>query len=82
VQSGHARALQIDDPDRVVSRIHAEVRLAGHAVHVVDRDSVNGTFVYPPGGAGWERLAPNEPYALAPGTQVLVGRRSLLYRAD
>jgi len=82
VQAGSARPLLIDDPDRVVSRVHAEIRIAGRSVQVVDRDSVNGTYVYPDGGSGWERLAPNEPYELAPGTQVLVGRRSLLYRPE
>ena len=82
VQTGTARALAIDDPDRVISRVHAEIRIVGHAVHVVDRDSVNGTYVYPDGGAGWERLPANEPHELVPGSQVLVGRRSLLFRAD
>jgi pSer/pThr/pTyr-binding forkhead associated (FHA) protein len=82
VQSGTARPLGVDDADRAVSRVHAEIRIAGRAVQVIDRDSVNGTFVYPEGGSGWERLPANEPYELAPGTQVLVGRRTLLYRSD
>ncbi|MGH2684679.1 MAG: FHA domain-containing protein, partial [Actinomycetota bacterium] len=82
VQAGSARPLAIDDADRVISRVHAEIRIVGRSVHIVDRDSANGTYIYPDGGAGWERLPPNEPHELTPGSQVLVGRRSLLYRPE
>lgn len=81
VQSGSSRAIAIDDPDRVVSRVHAEVRIAGRTIQLVDRDSVNGTYVFGGNGGGWERLAPNEPYELQPGGQVLIGRRTLRYEA-
>jgi hypothetical protein len=61
--------VQVDSPDQDVSRSHAEVRLEGWRVLVVDLDSVNGTVVTAPGRPP-ERLNALEPYPLVPGAVV------------
>lgn len=72
------RPLVLADAEQSVSRAHAEVRLAGWDVLVVDRGSSNGTFVASPGEA-WERLAQGVPRALEPGQWVLFGRRVVVF---
>jgi hypothetical protein len=44
--------------DHGISRLHAEIRLDGEGVHVVDLDSVNGTLV------NGKRLDPQQPRRL------------------
>jgi hypothetical protein len=77
VQSGQARALVVDDPDQLVSRVHAEIRTEEGRVVVVDRDSANGTFVSAPGDTSWTRIEPGVPVLVQPGGHVLVGRRTV-----
>lgn len=79
VHAGRARALVIEDAERAVSRVHAEIRLEGWDVKIVDRASDNGTFVYPPAAAQWLRLAPETPTDLASGTHVAIGRRTFVF---
>lgn len=50
-----AEAIVLPDPDRVLSRVHVEIRVAGWQVQVMDRDSLNHTSVEVPG---------NEPLVL------------------
>lgn len=59
----------VPDPDEAVSRVHAEVRLEGWEVFVVDRGSKNGTFVEIPGQAP-TKLRPGEPCLIVAGTRV------------
>jgi hypothetical protein len=79
VLSGDGRPLSLTDPDRTISRVHAEVRLNGWDVTVIDRRSQNGTYILPQGAQEWIRLAPDQPTAIGSGTRVLVGRRVLIY---
>ena len=58
VAAGNARPLRIEDPNGVLSRAHARIRLDGWQVQVVDLGSANGTRVWgraTPRGAGSRR---------------------------
>jgi hypothetical protein len=67
-----ARPVVVPDPDQALSRVHAEVRLEGWQVLVVDRRSVNSTYVALPGKPPVQ-LRPNEPFLLVPGSNVMLG---------
>jgi pSer/pThr/pTyr-binding forkhead associated (FHA) protein len=82
VRTKEAEGLALNDATSTLSRVHAEVRLAGWDVHIVDRGSTNGTFVWAPGQSGWERLAPNEARVLAPGMHVAFGRLSATFESS
>ena len=73
VASGAAVGFPLEDVTGTVSRAHAEVRLDGWDVYIVDKNSTNGTFVWLPGQTDWERLAPNKPRLISPGTHVSFG---------
>lgn len=59
----------LPDPDGSLSRVHAEVRIEGWEVLVVDRNSTNGTFVEIPGQLP-VMLRPMEPCLISPGTRI------------
>ena len=62
VRSGAARPLVIHDEDqRTVSRVHADLRLDGWHVLLVDRGSTNGTFIWDEQASSWTLLAPDQP---------------------
>jgi hypothetical protein len=63
----------VPDPESLLSRVHAEVRVEGWDAVIVDVDSRNGTFVVPPGATDTMRLRPREPFPLGSGTKVLLG---------
>jgi hypothetical protein len=73
VATGAAIGLPLEDITGTISRAHAEVRLEGWDVYIVDKNSTNGTFVWLPGQTDWERLAPNKPRLISPGTHVSFG---------
>jgi hypothetical protein len=56
VRSREASPLQIDDPDQLVSRVHAHLWVDRGAVFVRDAHSANGTFVAAPGAKDWTRV--------------------------
>jgi hypothetical protein len=62
----------LDDPEQELSRTHAEIRLEDWQVLVVDRDSLNHTFVQLP-GQEQRRLYPNDPVPIVPGTRIDLG---------
>jgi hypothetical protein len=64
--------VELSDPKRSLSRVHAEVRLEGQQVYVTDRNSTNGTYVEPPEQNIIE-LSPGEPFPISPGTRVYLG---------
>jgi hypothetical protein len=74
VRHGEAAAMPLVDPTNTLSRVHAEIRLVDWDVQIVDRSSTNGTFVWASGQTEWERLAPDAPRTLQPGTHVSFGR--------
>jgi hypothetical protein len=79
VLSGRAVPLQLDDPDAMVSRIHAKILLQGWDVRILDAHSSNGTFVTKPGDTDATRLPADEPMTILPGTRITMGGRSLVF---
>jgi hypothetical protein len=79
VVAGRALPLQIEDPDAMVSRVHAKILLQGWDVRIQDVHSSNGTFVTRPGETDGTRLAADEPMTILPGTRVAMGSRSLVF---
>lgn len=55
-----------------VSRRHAKIRRAGPGYEIIDLDSTNGTWI------GSQKLTPHQPYPLASGDIIRVGRLPLL----
>jgi hypothetical protein len=82
VRRGDAVALALHDPTNTLSRVHAELRLVDWDVQVVDRGSTNGTFVWSSGQTSWERLAPDAPRTLQPGTHVSFGRLTATFESS
>lgn len=64
-----ARAVKLDDPDKLLSRVHAEIRIADWQVQVIDRESMNHTFVQIPGQTMFQ-LRPGEAFPIPPGTRI------------
>ncbi len=81
VISSRLRPIRLDDDSGTLSRVHAEIRLEGWDVLLVDRGSANGTHVATPGQSGWSRLAPDRPIVLTPGTHVRIGRRVFTFES-
>jgi hypothetical protein len=81
VCSGTLRSIAIDDSSGLVSRVHAEVRLDGWDVLLVDSGSHNGTYLAVPGGQDWISVPPREPQRLAPGTRVRLGARMFTFES-
>jgi FHA domain len=73
VRAGRSHACVLVDPGNTISRVHAEVRTAGWDVHLVDRESSNGTFVWANDRNQWNRLVAHQPTLLTPGTTVAFG---------
>ena len=80
VRAARARPLVLRDTEQSTSRVHAEIRLSGWEVDVVDRGSANGTFVSRSGAAGpWLPVPPGPGTALTPGDRLRLGKRELLF---
>jgi hypothetical protein len=79
VQQGRAKALVVDDPSLMVSRVHARISVHHGEVTVVDANSANGTLVAGPDDDGWSPLEPDAPLTIVPGTRILLGERSLVF---
>ncbi len=65
--------LTLPDPDCILGRQHAEVRRVGTAIHLVDLDSKNGTYL-----AG-QQLKPHKPYPLHEGAVFQLGDYEILF---
>jgi hypothetical protein len=70
-QSPAPNLVRILDPDKDVSGRHAEVRLDGWQVEVIDLGSTNGTQVIAPHGRPIA-LEPNVAVVITPGTRVVL----------
>ncbi|WP_246266363.1 FHA domain-containing protein [Pseudonocardia xinjiangensis] len=81
VRAGSLRSLLVEDPSGAVSRAHAEIRVNGWDVLLVDSGSRNGTFVAGPGESAWTALPPRQSRWLVAGTRVRLGGRTFLFEA-
>ncbi|MGY1794980.1 FHA domain-containing protein [Geodermatophilus sp. SYSU D00525] len=82
VASGQVRPLLVLDQTGGVSRHHAEIRLEGWDVLLLDVGSANGTLVAPRGAPGWSSLVPHQPIRLTPGTAVRMGGRQFAFESQ
>ena len=81
VAGGHKRPLRLIESDNLISAVHAEIRLVNWNVEVIDRGSLTGTFILPPGAGHWTPVQPGSPQPLVPHSRVAVGRRVLVYES-
>lgn len=81
VVSGAARPLKVTDSSNSVSRIHAEIRIDGWDVLVVDRSSSNGTFLHT-GDGRWSRLTPDRSQRIEPGHELSIGERRFAFESN
>lgn len=81
VVAGTARPLRIEDPEGLLSRVHARIHLEGWEVAVIDLGSANGTGIWGPYDTVWQRAPAQAPVVVRPGTQVGVGRRQMRYES-
>ncbi|HEV7196416.1 MAG TPA: FHA domain-containing protein [Pedococcus sp.] len=80
VKTGRARPLVLRDAEHSTSRVHAQIRLAGWSIQVLDRGSANGTFLSRSGSGGpWVPVVPEPGTPLAPGDRLRLGNRELLF---
>ncbi|NKY34332.1 FHA domain-containing protein [Nocardia speluncae] len=73
--------LQLTDNSGGMSRAHAELLLTEWDVTLVDRGSTNGTRARAPGFREWARVPPHQPVVLVPGTEILIGNRTLRFES-
>ncbi len=79
VRSGELRPLTLIDQESGISRQHAEIRLQGWDVVLIDRGSANGTLVALRDAPQWRAVVPGQPIRLLPGMRISMGRRTLSF---
>ncbi len=82
VQQGLALPLPVDDPERSISRAHAELRLVDWDVHLVNLSGTNGSFVWDENGQTWIPIPEGQSVVLTPGMRVALGRRSAVFESS
>ncbi len=81
VASGTARPLALDDPERSISRVHAEIILDEWEVRIRDRGSTNGTYIWDGELQHWNVLTADVPVAVLPGHRLAVGQRTFVFES-
>lgn len=81
VRTGSLRSIVVEDRSGAVSRVHAELRVDGWDVVLVDSGSRNGTFVAAPGDPAWTPVPPGQSRRLVPGMRVRLGGRSFVFES-
>ena len=76
-----AELLVIHDNNDTLSRTHAELRLNGWTVQIVDLGSTNGTYVWDTQNDRWNQLTANHPIELQSGETVALGRRTFVFES-
>jgi hypothetical protein len=74
-----ARAVQIRDEQRSVSRAHLAIVLDEWDVYAVDLESANGTFARSSSNDEWRRLGPGERFELRTGASIRLGGREIVF---
>ena len=82
VREGRAQGVTLIDPGNTISRVHAEIRAVEWDVHIVDHGSTNGSFVWSNDRQQWDRLTPNQPVLLSPGSHVAFGRLTATFESS
>ena len=68
----------MQDPDNVISRVHAHVYVDNGLVMVRDASSLDGTYISAPGGGEWIKIGA-EPSQLPPRWSMRIGGQVLTY---
>ena len=76
-----AELLVIHDNNDTLSRTHAELRLDGWTVQIVDLGSTNGTYVWDAQNDQWNQLTAGHPIELQSGETVALGRRTFVFES-
>ena len=82
VRTGELRPIVVDDQAGSVSPAHAEIRVSGWDVLVIDNGSGNGTDVSGPDEGRWTALPPRRSRRLLPGTRVRLGARVFVFESS
>ena len=82
VLDGSAEALVPTSKGPSLSRVHAQIRLEGWDVHLVDEGSTNGSYVWDEARRQWIRLVAQQPYVLRPGDQIALGELTATFETS
>jgi hypothetical protein len=74
-----AEGLVVRSENETLSRTHAELRLVGWQVHLIDRGSTNGTYIWNSLTEEWVQLTADAPVELHSGATVALGRRTFVF---